>query len=66
MVERDVWGLPVTALVSQKDVLGSRLGVSKRALLGAVRDGRLKRVMVGERKGKYRRGDVYRVFRVGG
>jgi hypothetical protein len=59
----DVWGLPETALVTQKDILASRFGVSKRALLAAVKAGRLGRVRIGTRKGKYARADVYRVFR---
>jgi len=66
MVEMDQWGLPVKALVGQKEIVGSRLGVTKEALLWAVRQGRLRRVRVGKRKGKYVRLDVFRVFRPNG
>ena len=59
-VDNDVWGLPLRATVSQKEILSSRLGVTKRALLAAVRSGALRRVLVQTRKGRYLRGDVLR------
>jgi hypothetical protein len=59
-VDNDVWGLPLRATVSQKEILSSRLGVTKRALLAAVRSGALQRVLVQTRKGRYLRGDVLR------